>query len=759
MLAVTVDSKDNIWIGKWDGGVSLLNKQTKSFVTYTSENSRLSSNNVMDIIEDRKGSLWFATTANANGGGLNKFDKKSGSFTVYTQESNGLVYNALEVIKEDRKGNILVGTYQGFCIFNPETQKSINYVHDSQNENSLSNDHITSFFEEDSVTIWIATVNGLNRLNRITNTFTRYYKTDGLPSSFIFGVEKDDKGFLWISTNGGLSRFDPKTNFFKNYTKEDGLQGNTFIKKSNFRSRDGKVYFGGTNGFNVFDPNQVTDNTYIPPVVITDFKIFNKPVMIGDKGLGNEIGMTEGLVLSYTQSVFSFDFAALNYISSSKNQYAYKMEGFDKEWNFVGTKRTATYTNLDPGKYVFRVKGSNNDGVWNEQGASIRVIITPPFWQTLWFRLILLAVLSGIIYWIYKWRVQVRNLAEKKSLEDAIAKERNLLRVLIDTVPDCIYVKDIESRFVICNTAVERKLGIEKPEQIIGKTDFDFYTPELAAKYHNDDKIVMESGQPLFNHEEPTVDSAGNPKWTLTTKIPLRDSQGQLIGLVGTGSDITERKQMEAALTKERNLLRTLIDNIPDAIYVKDITFRKTIANLADVHNMHLQSEAEVLGKDDFELFPKELAEGFIADDRAVIQTGQPVINREEYVIDEQDQKRWLQTSKLPLRDEKDQIIGLVGIGRDITERKRAEEERERLISELQDALADVKLLSGLVPICASCKKIRDDQGYWTQIESYIQDRSETKFSHSICPDCAQKMYPQYMAKIKEKENPPKNEI
>ena len=165
------------------------------------------------------------------------------------------------------------------------------------------------------------------------------------------------------------------------------------------------------------------------------------------------------------------------------------------------------------------------------------------------------------------------------------------------------------------------------------------------------------------------------------------------------------------------------------------------------MHNIGLQSEAEVLGKDDFDLYPKELAEGFIADDRIVIQTGQPVINREEYVIDEQGKKRWLLTTKLPLRDEKGQTIGLVGIGRDITAQKKAEAERERLIIELQDALADVKLLSGLVPICANCKKIRDDQGYWTQIESYIQDRSDAKFSHSICPDCAKKLYPNYNIK------------
>jgi PAS domain S-box-containing protein len=201
------------------------------------------------------------------------------------------------------------------------------------------------------------------------------------------------------------------------------------------------------------------------------------------------------------------------------------------------------------------------------------------------------------------------------------------------------------------------------------------------------------------------------------------------------------------ALAKERNLLRTLIDNIPDAIYTKDLSYRKTLTNRADAYNMGRKSEAEVLGKDDYELFPKEIAEGFIADDRSVIQTGKPVINREEYVIDKEGQKHFLLTTKLPFRDEQNQIIGLIGIGRDITERKIAEEERERLIKDLQDAAADIKVLSGLVPICSNCKKIRDDKGYWTQLEGYIQERSQAKFSHGVCPDCMKKLYPEFVLK------------
>jgi PAS domain S-box-containing protein len=211
--------------------------------------------------------------------------------------------------------------------------------------------------------------------------------------------------------------------------------------------------------------------------------------------------------------------------------------------------------------------------------------------------------------------------------------------------------------------------------------------------------------------------------------------------------DITALKRVQEALQNERKILRTLIDNIPDAIYIKDEKCRKVIANLADVHNMGLQSEAEVLGKDDFDLFPKEIADKFIADDQSVIQTGKPVIEREEYVIDGEGQKHFLLTTKLPFRDEQNQIIGLIGIGRDITKRKMVEEERERLIKELQDAVADIKVLSGLVPICSSCKKIRDDKGYWTQLEGYIQAHSQAKFSHGVCPDCMKKLYPNFVPK------------
>jgi PAS domain S-box-containing protein len=337
-----------------------------------------------------------------------------------------------------------------------------------------------------------------------------------------------------------------------------------------------------------------------------------------------------------------------------------------------------------------------------------------------------------------------------KQIESEQHQSKQMLQLILDTIPQRVFWKDRNFAYIGCNKSFAKDAGLNDPSEIIGKNDFELGWKDIAHLYRNDDREVMETDTPKINFEEPEIAPDGSQLWLRTNKVPLHDQSGNVIGVLGTYQDITKLKQAEEALRYERNLLRTLIDNLPDGIYVKDEQCRKIIANLADVHNIGLQSEAEVVGKDDFMLFPSEIAEKFIADDKSVIQTGQPVLNREEYMLDKNGQKRWLLTSKLPLRDEKDRIIGLVGIGRDITERRHAEEERERLISELQNAIADIKVLSGLVPICANCKKIRDDKGYWTQLEAYIQAHSQARFSHGVCPDCMQKLYPDFMPKKNE---------
>jgi PAS domain S-box-containing protein len=268
-----------------------------------------------------------------------------------------------------------------------------------------------------------------------------------------------------------------------------------------------------------------------------------------------------------------------------------------------------------------------------------------------------------------------RDITERKRAEEALANERNVLRTLIDTLPDNIFIKDAESRFVISNLAHARLLRAKTPDEIVGKTDYDIFPHELAASYYADEQVVIRSGQPLLNREERTIDPEGKTRWLLTTKVPLRDDHGKVIGIAGINRDITERKRMEEALANERNVLRTLIDTLPDNIFIKDAESRFVTTNLVHVHHLRAKTLDEIVGKTDFDLYPRELAASYYADEQAVIRSGQPLVNREERTIDPGGKTRWLLTTKVPLRDDQGKIIGIVGVNRDITERKQMEEE------------------------------------------------------------------------------------
>ncbi|MDZ7332697.1 MAG: histidine kinase, partial [candidate division KSB1 bacterium] len=254
--------------------------------------------------------------------------------------------------------------------------------------------------------------------NPTDSSFRAYAQKDGLPSNIVYGILEDDAGNLWLSTTNGLCQFNPQTGMIKNYYKENGLQSDQFNYNAYLKTRDGQMLFGGINGVTAFYPQQIQQNTFIPPVVITDFKIFNKPVPIGGEHpiLTQDISQTQAIKLSYQHSVFSFEFVALNYAIPEQNQYAYKMDGFESDWNYVGNRRFATYTNLDPGTYTFRVKAANNDGVWNETGTAIEITITPPFWKTLWFKIILAVMILLTINHFVNYLRQKRNLLKAKAL-------------------------------------------------------------------------------------------------------------------------------------------------------------------------------------------------------------------------------------------------------------------------------------------------------------------------------------------------------
>jgi PAS domain S-box-containing protein len=265
-----------------------------------------------------------------------------------------------------------------------------------------------------------------------------------------------------------------------------------------------------------------------------------------------------------------------------------------------------------------------------------------------------------------------RNSSTAGQTNGELADFRDQLRSLLDDTPDMIYFKDTQSRFLYCNRHLMRRLGITDPGQVIGKTDSDFNAPELANEYLADEQRILRTGEPLLNKVEKQILPGGQIGWTSTTKVAVRDAEGKIVGIVGVSRDLSALKTAEDALVRERLLLRALVDNIPDCIYAKDTAGRKTLVNPADLVNLRCKTEAEAVGKNDFDLFPKEIAEKFWADDQKVL-AGEPVINREEFYLNIVGRKHWLLTSKLPLRDPGGKIIGLVGIGRDINRQKEAE--------------------------------------------------------------------------------------
>ncbi len=417
---IHVDRSGVFWIGTHGGGINRFDRNTGKFKRYQhdpDDANSVSHDEIRWIYEDRSGALWIGT----NGGGLNRFDRTTERFTRYRadpNDPNSLCNDFARVIIEDHEGILWVGTQGGgIDLFDRDSERFIHLRADPDDPGSLSSDHILTIFEDRSGVVWIGTWGGgLNRFNRSSNTFTRFTVEDGLPSDAVYGMLEDDHGNLWLSTNNGLSKLDPRKRSFKNYTIRDGLQSNEFNGNSYFKSTSGEMFFGGIRGFNAFYPGEIRDNPHVPPIAITSFTKLHKEVK-----LDQFVSATEELVLSYKDYVFSFEFAALDYSVPEKNQYAYMMEGLDADWFYTDSeKRFANYTTLPPGTYVFRVKGSNNDGIWNEEGASIRITIIPPFWVTWWFRSLVLLVLLAVTFLWYRYRLKnVRMKTELQAAHDA----------------------------------------------------------------------------------------------------------------------------------------------------------------------------------------------------------------------------------------------------------------------------------------------------------------------------------------------------
>ncbi len=431
VLSITEDKNGNLYFGEWAGGFTRYHPETGAVKVFRHSEynpQTISSDNVWSVFIDSQNFLWIATI----GGGLNRMDLQTETikkFKYNALDKNSISDNFVNRIYEDSKNQIWIGTAgNGLNLFDRKKENFTRFLYKEANPQSLSSNLIWSIVEDSKGRLWIGTGNGLNLMQTPEGAFTKYTVKDGLPGNEAAGMIEDDSGNLWIATNRGLSRFSPDKKEFRNYTTKDGLQDMQFSFGLPCKKKNGELVFFGINGVNIFHPDSIKNNPYPPKLAFTGLRLFNIPVSVGDTINGQvvlpkAIDEIKQLTLNHRNNFFILEFAALHFLAPKQNQYKYKLEGFDKHWIYTESdRRLASYTNLSQGDYIFKMTASNNDGLWNQDGISLKIIILPPWWKTLWFRIILIIIIIGSAIGFYLYRVKA--LKRQKKLLEKTVRER-----------------------------------------------------------------------------------------------------------------------------------------------------------------------------------------------------------------------------------------------------------------------------------------------------------------------------------------------
>ncbi|WP_295128646.1 hybrid sensor histidine kinase/response regulator transcription factor [uncultured Chitinophaga sp.] len=398
IVSLLIDHRQQLWVGTYMGGLERFdNGKFKHCRNNGTDTTSLPNNNVWELFEDSRRQLWVGTL----GGGLSLYDPAGDQFQTYRQPA--IHSNFIYAIIEDKRGRLMVGTDDGIAVRDTVTG---NFSKLTFTKGQLSNKNVICLFEDSRGWVWTGTREGLNLYDPATGGVRTFRKEDGLPENTVLNVLEDNDHTLWMSTTNGLCnvRVDAKGAFkFKNYDEADGLQGKEFNENAALKTRKGELVFGGANGFNLFFPHAIASGNYAPPLVFTGIEIFNQAMTAGDQLNGRVLiqqSITEmpAITLKHKENVFSVSFAALNYFHPERNRYAYMLEGFNKDWIPAGTSRKATYTNLDPGTYTFRVRAADSDGEWTGREQSLRIVVLPPFWRNpLAFGIYIILILSGLL--------------------------------------------------------------------------------------------------------------------------------------------------------------------------------------------------------------------------------------------------------------------------------------------------------------------------------------------------------------------------
>lgn len=569
------DRQQRIWIGVWEGGVNRFDESSGTFVRYTHDPKRkgsLSSPNVFNITESsRTGELLVSTFS-----GLNILkDEKAGIFENpfhYANEGDQFHFTLFE----DKNQTIWVGSRSGLFIYSIETNevKHVNIGDDT----TKTAEQINVIFEDHSGTLWFGSSGGLHQMTSDGN-FITYTTKEGLPVDFVQGILEDEHGNLWLGTSKGLSFFNTKTKQFKNFDESDGLLSKELRRKSFFRKKDGQLFVGG-KGINTFFPDSIRFNPNKPPVYITGLKIFNQYIKPnGDDGiLINDISETKEIFLDVAHNFFTIDYVGINFTSSYKNEYAYKLEGFENNWINVGTQRFATFTNLDPGTYVFRVKASNNDGLWNEEPASIIIHILPPWWKTWWARSLFVVGFIGIVSLVFITRTQ-RILRQNRELENAVAEKTKELAAqneeLMQSQEEVSAQRDLVAHQ---NETLELEVSKRTNELVEYNQQLEQFAFIAAHNLRAPVARILGLGQLIQMLESPSEKDEVYPKLVkaaeeldgvvkdLNTILSFRKNSDSLIATVDFATEVTKIN-----ITLEREIANT------NAVITTDFTAVETI--------------------------------------------------------------------------------------------------------------------------------------------------------------------------------------
>lgn len=550
---------------------------------------------VTSITGDAYGHSWFGT----RGGGLRRYDERGGTFKVYRHnpaDPQSLPSDFVSVVLADSKGTLWVGTGDDLAALNPGEQhfrpyratgpvraiaegrdgsiwlaiwnsglwrldpasgQFTNYRQDPGTAGSLISNQANALYIDHSGTLWVGTLDGLARFDPVTHTFRTYREQDGLPNNYVNGILEDESGNLWLSTNNGLSRFNPGTNTFTNYSVADGLPGNEFYgANAGFKSSTGEMFFCSLTGLTTFFPQKVVDNLYMPPVMLTDFQLFSRPVAIGgDSPLKQAIWASLSLTLTHAQSVFSFEFSALSFASPERNHYRYRLEGLESKWNETdSTRRFVTYTTLAPAEYVFRVQGSNNRGVWNEKGVSLHIRILPPWWGTWWFRVLCSAACVTLLWAAYQVRTRQLQEQEKK------------FREAVETMPALAFIARPDGYRTFVNRRWAEYTGFTV-EQATGFGWEAAVHPDDLKKIIDIRRKLAARGEPVEYEMRLRRGADGEYRWFQVRAAHLCDRRGKVVRWFGVALDIEDRKraeqlQAELAHTNRVSLLGELAASI-----------------------------------------------------------------------------------------------------------------------------------------------------------------------------------------------------